>query len=180
MPTKGSARGDYRLFTSTCFDKDARLFLEIYEKQWWPLGEEARGPLKKATWPDFLLGRDSGRGRKGGGGGTIVARDPSFLPSIKSGDKVRDALHFTAEFMVPGRENHRLVIESTKEGGGGGGDRPLILSAERPAAPNFSRLFDVSRHRERREEEGYAFGRSRRIKIEETRGRIARERLEFS
>ena len=61
--------------------------------------------------PDFSLGRDSARGE-----GWRENRS-AILPSIKSGDKVRDALHFTAEFMVPGRENHRLVIESTREEG---------------------------------------------------------------
>lgn len=28
-----------------------------------------------------------------------------YDPSIKPGDKVRNALHFTAEFMVPGKES---------------------------------------------------------------------------
>lgn len=88
---------------------------------------------------------------------------------------MRDALHFTAEFMVPGRENHRLVIESTRGvEGEEEEDRPLILSAERPAAPNFSRLFDVSRHRERREamqlgDRGDHGPNTIRIKIGETR-----------
>lgn len=92
-----------------------------------------RRPLKKKNKatkrpPDFSLGRDSARGE-----GWRENRS-AILPSIKSGDKVRDALHFTAEFMVPGRENHRLVIESTREEGEGEGigrlsyprnDRPL-------------------------------------------------------